>query len=57
VKDPDNPGRYHVIDRGFPPTFQREFALKAFPAVLSMCMNLDGEVFFWPCETESDTAS
>jgi hypothetical protein len=57
VKDPDNPGRYHVIDRGFLPTFQREFALKAFPAVLSMCMNLDGEVFFWPCETESDTAS
>ncbi len=50
-------GEYFVIGRDFLPTFEKEFPGKAKPAVMHMCMNPEGEVFFWPVETEGDTAA
>ena len=49
--------KYYVIGREFLPTFEKEFPGKAKPVVMHMCMNPEGEVFFWPVETESDTAA
>jgi hypothetical protein len=50
-------GRYLVIARDFLPKFEKEFPGRAKAVVLHMCMNADGEVFFWPIETEGDTAA
>jgi hypothetical protein len=50
-------GEYCVIARDFLPTFDKEFPGLAKAVVLHMCMNTEGEVFFWPIETEGDTAS
>jgi hypothetical protein len=50
-------GQYHVIARTFLPTFEKEFPGRAKAAVLHMCMNVEGEVFFWPIEIRSDTAA
>ena len=50
-------GKYFVIARHFLPTFEKEFPGKAKPVVMHMCMNPEGEVFFWPVETEGDTTA
>jgi hypothetical protein len=54
VKDGDH---YYAVARSFLPTFEKEFPGRAKPAVLHMCMNTEGEVFFWPIETDGDTAA
>jgi hypothetical protein len=54
VKDDD---QYFVVARAFLPTFEKEFPGRAKAAVLHMCMNREGELFFWPIETEGDTAA